>query len=192
MKYLIAVIAAAFVLSSAPLNAGISKTDLSKGVVLTEEATLLTQVDAVSLHLSSENIKFAPRLTESGLIDVETTVLSKKLLQDKEKLNSFLDRNVKTFIALLKDRLPIYAPSIAKNFNPNSQIKFNVNSGAKRDPVAAWSGGTWSWDKGFSPAPSVVESSTFAAQSAEAYAPAAEEKPKGKGKLSCDCPARRK
>ncbi len=192
MKYLIAAIAIALVLAPSVIKAGISKTDLSKGVVLTEEATLLTQVDAVSLHLSSENIKFAPRLTESGLIDVETTVLSKKLLQDKEKLNSFLDRNVKTFIALLKERLPIYAPSIAKNFNPNSQIRFNVNSGAKREAVAVWSGGAWSWDKAFVPAPAVVESSTFAAQSPEAYAPATEEKPRGKGKLSCDCPARRK
>jgi len=40
--------------------------------------------------------------------------------------------------------------------------------------------------------PAVVEAPTFAVQSAEAYAPSAEEKPKGKGKLSCDCSARRK
>jgi hypothetical protein len=163
-------------------EAFLGKDDLQKSVYLTEEAALLTQIDAVSLHLSSDKVSHAPRLNEKNVIEVDTTVLDSALLYDREALKQIISRYIETFIATLKERLPVYAPSLAKSFSEREDIVFNVSAGSSREPLAKWSKGKWAWLGDFKAPEVPVYFNT-------STAPMATE---GKGKLGCNCPARRK
>lgn len=185
---------AVVVLSTSVAPAELKETDLKKAVTLTEEAMLLSQVDAVALYMTSEKVAYAPRLTSDKIIEVETTVLSKDLISNSARLEAFVTRGMKAFVSVLKERLPIYAPSIAGTFDENKDIKFIVNAGGKRIPVATCVGGGWKWDVAWSS--TQVAASSYAAPTSNYAAvqaspsPAAAE-PEKKGKLACDCPARR-
>jgi len=174
--------------------ADMSSVDLNNKVVLTEGAVLLSQVDAVSLYLTSNRIAYAPRLTVDKKIEVEVTVLSKRLIDNSVQMQSFVLRGIKTFISVLKDRLPTYAPSIAQSFDENEDIIFVVDAGAGRVPVARWYAGKWTW-KGAWASTAPVKNTSESAISSETSVGASKvkrkkhHKPRGKGKLGCDCPA---
>ncbi len=175
--------------------------DLEKQVVITEKASLLSQVDAVSLYMTSEKVAFAPRLLPDNIIEVEITVLNEALLASRASLESFVKRRIAAFNSLLKERLPVFAPSIAKSFNEKDDIKFVVNATSARRPVAVYSGGVWSW----SPAFMLTVSQSEPEMLAEALQPiqgpqlvgtppddTGAEPSARKGKLGCNCPARKK
>jgi hypothetical protein len=144
--YMLVAVAALLAMNTA--EARIKKSDLNRKVVMTEEAALLSQVDTVSLYLSSERLAIAPRLTEKGVIEVEMTVLDPVLMGNRTRLHNYVSRLIGTFISVLEERLPIYAPAVAKNFNPDTDLKFIINEGAMRRPVASYSGGLWTWEEG--------------------------------------------
>lgn len=123
--------------------AELKKQDLQRQVVVTEEAALLTQVDTVSLYLSSSKVALAPRLTQARVIEVEMTVLDPALTADQTGIKGFTQRIIDTFISVLKERLPIYAPALAGKFDANTDLIFKVNVGAQRSPFGTWQGGTW-------------------------------------------------
>ena len=129
-------------------EARIKKSDLRRKVVMTEEAALLSQVDTVSLYLSSERVAIAPRLTKRGVIEVEMTVLDPALIGNRSRLHRYVSRLINTFTSVLEERLPIYAPAVAKNFNSDTDLEFIINEGPGRRPVASYSGGTWNWEEG--------------------------------------------
>ncbi len=165
-------------LAAAPAAAELSQRDLDKRVTMTEKAALLQQVDTVSLYLSSERVKLAPRLTDAGVVDVEMTVLDPYLAADRARLRDFVVRNVTTFNDVLAERLPIYAPALAKEFDAKRDVRFRINRGAARVPVATWSGGQFAWVAGTAAPAADEDLNTVRAMDAG---------PKG-----CDCPARRK
>lgn len=147
MRYKILSVAAAIaiIVPASTSLCKITKGDLDKKVVVSEEAALLSQVDAVSLHLSSQRVAYAPRPLKSGVIEVEATVLDQKLIGNRKQLEEFVTRQINAFVSALQERLPIYAPSIAKGFNPDTDMVFKVNAGKERNPIADWSGGQWYW-----------------------------------------------
>lgn len=116
-------------------GAEMRKTDLQRRITVTEEGALLSQVDTISLYLSSDRIALAPRLAAGGLIEVEATVLTPDLCADFSKLKGYVGRICDTFISVLKERLPIYTPGLAKRFDPSKDIVFIVNAGSERTPV---------------------------------------------------------
>ncbi len=178
----------------------LKEADLQKKVVVTEQAALLTQVDAVSLYLASERVSFAPKLSPEDIIDVEVTVLARELRDNRKRLQDFVTRQIRTFISVLEDRLPIYAPSIAKSFNPDTDLAFHINEGPERSPLATYSAGQWRWVNGAAgvektpsaapaaslppPLPSKAQETASAKNSDLNDAPA----PAKKG---CNCPALR-
>ena len=190
-QYLLVIALSLVLLGSSQVRAEIKSSDLAKQVTLTEEAALLTQVDAVSLYMSSDRVAFAPRLNSANVIEVEATVLDRNLLANSGNLQSFVSRTIDSFISVLQERLPIYTPSVASKFRRNSDIKFMINAGGERKPVAMWYAGKWYWDKGW----------TSQAASAAAYAAApyrsvptkavGDVAAQPKGKLGCNCPARK-
>lgn len=165
----------------------IKDADLKKEVALTEEAALLSQVDAVSLHMTSDRVAYAPRLNSENIIEVETTVLAPDLTGDSGRARAFVTRQIETFIKVLKERLPIYAPSIAKTFDERKDIKFVVNATPKRVPVATWYDGEWMNEGGWLPMPAPVPVPSYPQMADNPTGIRAEKK----GKLGCDCPARK-
>lgn len=141
-------VVAAALLAMNTSEARIKKSDLKRKVVMTEEAALLSQVDTVSLYLSSERVAIAPRLTKKGVIEVEMTVLDPALIGNRSRLRRYVSRLINTFTSVLEERLPIYAPAVAKNFNSDTDLEFIINEGPRRRPVASYSGGSWSWEEG--------------------------------------------
>ncbi len=196
-RYLLVIALSLVLLGSVEARAEIKSSDLTKQVTLTEEAALLTQVDAVSLYMTSDKVAFAPRLNNANVIEVETTVLDRNLLANSNSLRNYVDRTINSFISVLQERLPRYAPSVASKFRRNSDIKFMVNAGGERKPVAMWYAGKWYWDKGWTPGYAAPVANYGAAQHYSApYYSAPQQKvgniaTEPKGKLGCDCPARR-
>lgn len=190
MRHLTAALAVLIISSFAvPSFAVIKRADLQKRNVLTEEAELLSQVDTISLYLSSDRIVFAPRLTKAGVIEVETTVLSRDLTANVGRLKNYVERIVDTFVSVLKERLPVYAPAVAKSFDYTKDIVFIVNSGVERRQVGFLRGGVW---QDYATAqvvaaespPAIVELNDIRAEEADAGAESA-------GRKGCGCPARR-
>lgn len=166
-------------------------TDLSGQVVLTEEAVLLSQVDTVSLYLSSNKLQLAPRLNKDKVVEVETTVLDAGLIADPAKLTKFVTRISDTFVSVLKERLPVYAPALAEKFDLKKDIIFNVNTGAGRSPFGVIKGGTFKLAANVAAvsddSPPVVPEI-----SAEPAVPSAADGAGTVGKKGCGgCPARR-
>lgn len=163
--------------------AEIKKSDLDKNVVMTEKAALLSQVDTVSLYLSSDRVAFAPTLSKGGVIEVEATVLGWDLVSNRDELYGFVSRLIATFISVLEERLPIYAPAIAKTFNSDTDIAFDINAGAARTPVAEWKAGKWEWAAGGGEILTPLPLPGGAPDINEARAQPA-------GRKGCNCPAR--
>jgi len=170
-----------------PVSAEIKKADLQKRVFLTEEAELLTQVDTISLYLSSDRVVFAPRLTKSGAVEVEATVLSPDLIADAGKMQSFISRLVDTFISVLNERLPIFAPMVARTFDSSKDIIFIVNAGAERKPVGVWKGGMWQVEQ----VAGVEGEITASSELNQARAIESESTDKSLGRKGCGCPVRK-
>lgn len=163
--------------------AKLKQADLDRRVYVTEKAALLAQVDTISLYLSSDRVVLAPRLTKQGVIEIETTVLAPDLIYDRGRLHDFVSRQIRTFVSVLKERLPVYAPALARSFDPATDIAFIVNASAARNPVARWEGGDWKWEKGGTipvPVPDVI---------LEAY-DINEARTAVSGRKGCRCPAR--
>ncbi len=174
----VAPIIAILLIFGAVAHAEIKKADLNKPVVLTERAALLTQVDTVSLYLSSDRVALAPRLTKDGVIDVEMTVLAPDLQYDRGRLQAYAQRLIRTFTDVLAERLPVYAPAVAKTFDAKRDVRFEIDAGAGRTPMAVWTGGAWGWKAG-APVASGTSGELNTARAMDA-APKA-----------CNCPARR-
>ena len=131
-----------------PAMAEIKNEDMGRKILVTEGQQLITQFDIVSLYLSSERVKFEPALTENRKINVEITVLDKRLTEDSGALYDFVSREIAVFKSELSERLQTVAPSIASHFDPNNDIVFEINKGTGRSPVALVSEGNWHWIKG--------------------------------------------
>lgn len=188
MRYVFLALLSVSVVVTTAAFAEIRQSDLDKKVVVTEEAALLSQADAVSLYLSSDRVAFAPRLTKAGIIEVEVTVLAPDLIANKGKLREFVERLVGTFVSVLKERLPVYAPVVAKRFDSERDIVFVVNSGAARTPVGIFKGGMW--QEGIE-ATSTMATSTATDELIEARALESKEASGAVGRKGCRCPARR-
>ena len=160
-------------------HAYLHENDLQTPVYLTEEAALLSQVDAVSLYISNEKISHAPRLNSDNVSEVDTTIIDPALLQNSAGLQKYVSRHIDTFISVLKERLPVYAPNLAKTFNEREDIIFVIKAVPAGQMVAEWGGGTWRWASGWQGGEYLP-----AMQTAGSYAPI------DKGKLGCNCPAR--
>lgn len=188
MKTFCLILVCLSVFLSQNLTAEIKKSELGKQVALTQEALLLQQVDTVSLYLSSDKVAFAPKLS-GDRIEVETTLLDPTLAQHAGETGSYVARLVDTFINVLKERLPSYAPSLAKSFDPKKDILFMVNSGAERLSVGTWRGGVWASAN----TPSLTVSSPKLTSDVSTGR-AAGTKTLGQGTSKtkdCDCPAKR-
>ncbi|MFA4874074.1 MAG: hypothetical protein WC956_02115 [bacterium] len=189
-------------------SAKIKDADLQRPAVVTEEAALLSQVDAVSLYLSSDRVAYAPKLMPDKVIEVEVTVLSRELRDNRNRLQDFIQRQIKTFISTLRDRLPIYAPTIARSFNPDTDIAFNINEGPERRRAASYRAGQWAWQPGAREAKAVAPApDTYYQQTASkaaippppksqksTYSKVPEQKKpvaESTGKKGCNCPAMR-
>jgi hypothetical protein len=175
------IVACLFVVSAyaLPTHAKIRQRDLNRRVVVTERAALLQQTDTVSLYLSSEKVALAPRLTKGGIVDVESTVLDRGLIANRHDMKAYVLRLAKTFISVLEERLPTYAPSVARKFNSRTDITFSVNEGTSTRSIAILSGGIWTWSAGMTPVALSNESKVNKVK-------ALESEQKG-----CNCPARR-
>lgn len=186
----------AFIALSHPAFAVINGADLNKEVVLTEKASLLTQVDAVSLYMSSNKVSFAPQLLSDNIIEVKVTVLDRAVLAGGN-LKKFVERRINTFKTVLGERLPVYAPSIAKSFDAKKDIRFVINSSADQKQIATCTDGNWNWSNEPSPLEpiSIATAESLAATVPDMVEPQqkdVEEIAPKKGKLACDCPARKK
>lgn len=144
MKFAALLVFLVVVLGGTQSFAELKKQDLQRQVVVTEEAALLTQVDTVSLYLSSPKVALAPRLNQAHVIEVEMTILDPALVADQTGIKGFVQRIIDTFISVLKERLPIYAPAIAGKFDASKDIIFKVNVGASRAPFGIYRGSAWS------------------------------------------------
>ncbi|MBT3181678.1 MAG: hypothetical protein HN337_04120 [Deltaproteobacteria bacterium] len=190
-QYLLAIALSIVLLGSTEVGAEIKSSDLTKQVTLTEEAALLTQVDAVSLYMSSDKVAFAPRLNNANIIEVETTVLDNNLLANSSAMQGFVTRTIDSFVSVLQERLPIYAPSVASKFRKNGDVKFMINAGGERKPVAMWYAGKWYWDKAWTPYAAPVVNYGVAPYRAVPNHVVGDVAAQAKGKLGCNCPARR-
>lgn len=186
MAVIAAVFAAAFFVSGA--SAEIQKADLQRRVVVTEEGALLSQADTLSLYLSSDRIALAPSLAGGGVIEVEATVLGPDLCADADKLKGYVVRICETFVSVLKDRLPIYTPALAKKFDASKDVVFIVNSGSQRAPVGTLKG--CAWEDAVPPVAGVAVVEAPPSELNETRAIEAEET-KSFNKLSCGCPVKR-
>lgn len=187
-----------------PAVATIRSDDLSKKVELSERAGLMSQVDAASLYLSSDRVSLAPRL-RTDRIEVEATVLDPAMRTDRALIEDHVNRQMRTFGNLLRERLPIFAPDVAATFNPDTDLIFYVNTGPERTPLATVSGGRWAWSqrapaapsKGqFKMAPPVSRTGPDTAEVAPAYATDASSSskvsaPMVETKKGCGCPAKK-
>lgn len=180
-------------LAASAVYAGIRDSDLRKKVVITEEAALLQQVDTVSLYLSSERAALAPRLA-GGIIEVETTLLASDLIISPSKGREYVARLAETFLAVLKERLPIYVPDIATRFDPAADITFVVNAGAERRFLGAYKGGAWIEGEGAMALPALSEGPLALPTAAKGLSGAKAVEARAKPVISpkgCACPARR-
>lgn len=171
-------------------HAELKSSDLGKQVVLTEKSALLGQIDTISLYLSSDRIALAPRLTKGGVIEVEATILAPELIKQEAMAKDFAVRIIHTFNSVLKERLPVYAPQVAKAFNSDKDVAFIVNAGVDRRPLGVWKNGGWVGDY-VAEKPQIADNKTDAKVN-EARAKEAEEtKNVEPGRKGCNCPARR-
>lgn len=128
-----------------PVFAGLAESELAKPAALTNEHVLLSQVDALCLYLTSERIAHAPRLSPEKVIQVESTVLDGELLATPEELKRYVSRQIAVFSRELGLRLGKYAPEVALNFNATQDLRFFINGGSTRQPIAEWVKGEWKW-----------------------------------------------
>lgn len=176
-----------------PLFAELKKSDLEKQVVMTEEATLLGQVDTVCLYLSSAKVSLTPSMAKDNVIAVKMTALSRDLVSNPVKLKSYSLRIINTFKSVLTERLPIYAPAVAGKFDFNRDVSFDIASTAARIPAAEYKNGIWK-DVG---GKSAIVVSQVATEPESASQPQpetygeAEQNASPKSKKGCNCPAER-
>ena len=144
------VFAALAVFIAFPAAAEIRRADADRKVMVSEGSLLMTQVDIVSLYLTSEKVAYEPRM-DTDKISVQVTVLSRRLIENREKMQDFVTRQIEIFKRELSMRVAHVAPSIADHFDPNSDIIFEINAGTRRERVAYVNGGNWTWVEGRAP-----------------------------------------
>ena len=172
--------------SIAPIAQGkIRDSDLRKNVVMTQEAALLQQADTVCLYLSSERASLVPRL-RGDAIEVEITVLAPELASNRAAAAEFASRLAKTFLSVMEERLPIYAPDVAASFDAGMDVVFHANLGSSRGPLGRLTA------EGWVKTPYVSASAVPPQQDAVGNQARLSEAPPGneKGK-ACNCPARK-
>lgn len=167
-------------------SAYIQEADLNSKVVVTERQQLLAQVDTVSLYLTSDRVGYEPELTFDRTIKVEVTVLSQDLFNDRKAMQDFVSRQISVFKRELTRRLYWAAPSIARNFNPETDLLFIINEGDRRHTVAQVGGSGWQWlNKG--KATPVYSSKTSKRTKRKSETGLSEAR--SQGRTSCNCPA---
>ncbi len=187
MKRIVFVVLALFV--ALPASSEIRRSDMDKRIMVSEGQQLSTQVDIVSLYLSSEKVAYEPRITGGEKINVEVTVLSRRLMENRNAMRDLISRQTAIFGRELSRRLDSAAPAIAERFNPNQDIIFEINEGPQRNRVATMTGGNWIWDGGSAPPPAKVSENSSAASSEDS---ADYSTPKSTTQACNDCPALRK
>ena len=130
---------------------GVAEAKLSKkGFDNTEKTTsgniFMTQVDIVSLYLSTNNIVYVPQLTEDYTLRVHMNLLGLPFGNDREKTEEFVGRHVQVFSKTLADRIGYFSPKMAKTFKAEEDIEFIVQVGTEQKPIGIWQKGVWHWE----------------------------------------------
>jgi len=136
----------AFLVFSVPAaKAKISKRQLGASESVTAGKLFMSQVDTVSLYLSTDHIVYVPRLTQDLKVRATMILLGLSFGNDQKALEEFVNRHVTVFNKTLVERLEYYTPSLAKNFKPETDVEFVVQIGPDRKPAGVWRGGNWIW-----------------------------------------------
>jgi len=189
MKKLVFVVFALLV--AFPISADIRRSDMDRKIQVSEGSQLMTQVDIVSLYLSSEKVSYEPYLGADQKIRVDVTVLSRRLMENREKMRDFISRQIAIFKRELARRVEAAAPSIGAHFNPDQDIIFEINEGTARSPVATVEGDNWDWAGGSAPPPKVSRESATAGEDAASSSSSKElsDARASNGAQCNDCPA---
>ncbi|MDO8518956.1 MAG: hypothetical protein Q7T11_02190 [Deltaproteobacteria bacterium] len=139
----------------------------NSGEQLTSGKLFLNQVDTVSLYLSTPKIVYVPRLTKEMQLKMTLTLLGNSFSGNKKGWQNLVLRHIKTFNKTLMERLEYYTPELAKQFNPETDVEFEIKTGADRDTVATWSQGQWHWVKASGVVGAVVPVAAVATNTAE-------------------------
>ena len=120
---------------------------LQAAQTLTAKQILLQQIDTISLYLQTENIVYVPKYREKDPIQIKIFFLKKS----GSPAGDFRDlalRHVGAFQKALKERLAIYTPELAQQFDADSDLEFLIHVGTKRKMVAQVLKGKWVSEKG--------------------------------------------
>lgn len=147
MKKSILVISLSLLVFAVSAEAKIQKKTFESNTTLTAGQLFLSQVDTISLYLTTQNVVYVPRLTKENQLQVDLVFLQRSLAE-KEGLQQFSVRHIQTFQKALKDRLELYTPELAKEFDVNQDIQFTIKVGRSGQSVALWRDGNWYWIKG--------------------------------------------
>lgn len=126
-------------------EAKIRKETLNSNEPMTAEKLFLNQVDTVCLYLATERIVYVPKLKEDMKLAVTITFLDVVEVSPSDKLRNFFLRYVHTFQKTLKERMGIYTPELAKEFDEKKDIAFTIQAGGEHRPVAQVAEGEWFW-----------------------------------------------
>jgi len=137
--------------------ADLKENSLKVGTMISQEAAMLLQVDTVSLYLKSKRVGYAARLAGNNVMEVELTVLDNRLIGNPSAMHHFVNRQIKTFIKVLSDRLAIYAPELAAEFNASKDLSFVITSGRRRALLGYYTKAMWHWESGYVPAGQVIQ-----------------------------------
>lgn len=114
---------------------------------MTAGKLFLDQVDKVSLYLSTDRIVYTPRLQEGAQLHMTITLLEFQAEPRSEALQDFILRHVGTFNKTLTERLKLYTPDLAREFNAKRDVSFLIQIGPDRQKIAAVQNGKWEWLK---------------------------------------------
>lgn len=117
----------------------------ASGEAMTAGKLFLNQVDTVCLYLSTDRIVYEPRLQDDMTLDVTITLLEVADSRPSEPLRKFIMRHIKTFNKTMTERLEFYAPELAKEFNPQQDVRFLIQVGLARKKLASYQTGEWQW-----------------------------------------------
>src|SRR3989344_3481780 len=122
-------------------TAKVSQRDFNSSQSVSAGKLFMSQVDIVSLYLSTDHVVYVPRLTDDLRIRVSMTLLGFSFGNDQAALEEFVTRHISTFNTTLSERLNYYTPAIGRTFSAKEDVEFNVQIGPERKPVGIWPGG---------------------------------------------------
>lgn len=129
----------------ADASARIREETLKKGETLTTEKLFLNQVDTLCLYFATDRIAYVPKLLDNEQLQVSMTLLDLSFEPQSESLKNFVLERIQTFNKALKERLTMYTPELAKEFDANEDVSFVISSGPEKKKVAEYAQETWAW-----------------------------------------------